>query len=418
MSYRTAAQRGGEGGVLPKKANHYRQATFRQALVLLLASCMPVLGMVLIAPGLPRIQAYFGGVPHVEVLAPVALTIPSLFIALLSPVAGAITDFFGRKRLLIGCLVLYAVAGTAPLWQQDLIAIIVSRGFVGIAEAGIMTACTTMIGDYFHGGQRERYLSLQTIFATMCATLFLMAGGALGENDWRTPFAVYGVAVALIPAVAFGLWEPDKASDALAEGGQNDHNRVHTRWRFVFFICLVTLLGGIAFFTTQVELGFLLELLGISSPSRVGMAIASGSLMVTVGAVLFRRLVHAGVPTLLTLSFAMAGVGFLQMSWAGSYTEMLVGVVINNLGTGLLLPSLLVWVMRQLPFEHRGRGTGLWTASFYLGQFVCPLVVMGISQHVGGLSGAIGTFGWCALALAVFALTTVRRKTGHKHGRH
>lgn len=418
MSHQTAALGAGAGSVLPKKINQGPQANFRQALILLLASCMPVLGMVLIAPGLPRIQAYFGGVPHVEVLAPVALTIPSLFIALLSPVAGAIADFFGRKRLLIGCLALYAVAGTAPLWQQDLIAIIISRGFVGIAEAGIMTACTTMIGDYFHGGQRERYLSLQTIFATMCATLFLMAGGALGEIDWRTPFAVYAVALALIPAVALGLWEPNKASEALAEDGHNGHNRIHTRWRFVAFICLVTLLGGIAFFTTQVELGFLLELQGVSSPKQVGLAIASGSLMVTIGAILFRRLVHAGVPTLLTLSFAMAGVGFLQMSWASSYTEMLVGVVINNLGTGLLLPSLLVWVMRQLPFEQRGRGTGLWTASFYLGQFVCPLVVMAMTQPVGSLPGAIGIFGWCALALAGLSLAGVLRKSGHRHGKH
>ena len=142
----------------------------------------------------------------------------------------------------------------------------------------------------------------------------------------------------------------------------------------------------------------------------VGYAIAAGSLFVMIGALLFRRVARFGVPLLLTLSFALAGAGFVQLAAATSYNGILIGVAINNLGTGLLLPTLLTWVMRQLPFAQRGRGAGFWTACFFCGQFGCPLVVMAISKGTGGLAQSMGVLGWCCMAMATTALLTVRRR--------
>ncbi len=48
------------------------------------------------------------------------MTITSLAIAVSAPLAGAVTDRFGRRGVLLVNLVLYAVAGTAgalsPIW--------------------------------------------------------------------------------------------------------------------------------------------------------------------------------------------------------------------------------------------------------------------------------------------------------------
>lgn len=88
--------------------------------LLLIGSCMPVLGAVLIAPLLPKIQSHFSTEPHVDVLVPILLTAPALMIALLAPFAGSIVDRFGRKKLLLLAMVLYAIAGSAPLWLDDL----------------------------------------------------------------------------------------------------------------------------------------------------------------------------------------------------------------------------------------------------------------------------------------------------------
>ena len=66
-----------------------------QALVLLLSSCLSVLGAVLLAPVLPRIEDAFAGTPGVETLTPVVLTAPALVIGLTAMIAGRIVD---RRR--------------------------------------------------------------------------------------------------------------------------------------------------------------------------------------------------------------------------------------------------------------------------------------------------------------------------------
>src|SRR4051795_4765672 len=174
-----------------------RPAGRAQALVLLLSSCLAVLGAVLLAPVLPRIEDAFADTPGVEALTPIVLTAPALVIGLTAMIAGRIVDRLGRKRLLVGALVVYAVVGTAPLWLPSLQLIVISRVLVGLTEAAIMTCCTTLLADYFHGSQRDRYFGLQAVFTTIAATIFFGIGGALGAQNWRGP--LLPVAVGLPP---------------------------------------------------------------------------------------------------------------------------------------------------------------------------------------------------------------------------
>ncbi len=134
----------GEVAVVPAPG---RPAGRPQALVLLLSSCLAVLGAVLLAPVLPRIEDAFAGTPGVEALTPIVLTAPALVIGLTATIAGRIVDRLGRKRLLVGALVAYAVVGTAPLWLPSLELIVASRVLVGLTEAAIMSCCTTLLAD-------------------------------------------------------------------------------------------------------------------------------------------------------------------------------------------------------------------------------------------------------------------------------
>src|SRR5215203_4847583 len=194
-----------------------RPAGRAQALVLLFSSCLAVLGAVLLAPVLPRIQDAFADTPGVEALTPIVLTAPALVIGLTATFAGRIVDRLGRKRLLVGALVVYAFAGTAPLWLPSLELIVVSRVLVGLTEATIMTCCTTLLADYFHGSLRDRYFGLQVVFTTVAATLFFALGGALGAQDWRTPFWLYAVSLPLAFLAARYVWQP--APQALRRTG-------------------------------------------------------------------------------------------------------------------------------------------------------------------------------------------------------
>lgn len=71
-----------------------------------------------------------------------------------------------------------------------------------------MTCCTTLIGDYYGGRARDRYLALQTVCATISATAFFILGGAMGTSGWRAPFQLYAVGLLLAPSMAAFLSRP------------------------------------------------------------------------------------------------------------------------------------------------------------------------------------------------------------------
>jgi len=389
-----------------------RQAGWREATVLLLASCLSVLGAVLLAPVLPRLQDAFSGTPGVAVLVPITLTVPALMIGLIAPFAGRIVDAAGRRRLLIAALVVYAVVGTAPLWLNSLPLIVVSRVGVGITEAAIMTCCTTLLADYFSGARRARILGLQVVFTTVAATIFFGLGGALGNHSWRTPFWLYASSLVLAAASALVIWQPAPDAQRRAEHrAEPGAGLPPIPWAQLRTPVAVSLFGGVVFYALIVELSYVLDGLGVTSPATIGQASAAASLATAVGAIAFGWAVRLGVRVLLPVSFGLAGVGLLVVGLGHSVPVVLVGAVTTSLGNGLLLPALLTWALSALSFEQRGRGTGLWTGSLFVGQFVCPILLLGIGQVIGGLPAALATVGVLALLMTLALLTTLRPTT-------
>ncbi|WP_434975978.1 MFS transporter [Streptomyces hydrogenans] len=393
--------------VVPPSHDHNTATAGRLPAVMLMAgSCLPVLGAVLLAPVLPRMQDHFADVPGSAALVPVVLTVPALSLALLAPFAGMIVDRLGRKRLLILATVLYALFGTAPLWLDSLPAILVSRVLVGVAEAAIMTACTTLIGDYYSGELRDRYLALQTMCASASATLFFVLGGVLGAADWRAPFWLYAIGLLLAPVMARVLPAP-----LPPKPGTEAEVSLPIRpfpVRRMAGICLLTVFGAVVFYTVPVEMAYLLDDLGTDSTSAIGAVTAVASAATVLGSVLFTCFTPDRRPQLPAL-LALCAAGFLMMGLADSLPLLIAGAVVNCVGTGLLLPSLVTRAMSLLDYADRGRGMGLWTAAFFLGEFLCPLVLLAGKGPAGGLAPAVALLGVTAGGLAAALLLTARR---------
>ncbi|WP_027593293.1 MFS transporter [Pseudomonas sp. LAIL14HWK12:I7] len=374
-----------------------RQAGLPQSLLLLFGSCLPVLGAVLLAPVLPRMQAHFADTPGAEVLVPISLTIPALVIALLAPFAGVIADRLGRKPLLLASMMLYSLCGLLPLWLESLLGIVISRAGLGLAEAGIMTCCTTLMGDYYQGGRRERLFALQMVATSLSAAVFIALGGALGQNDWRLPFVLYGAGLLLLPLMAMLLWEPKVAEAAALSGKAEDFP-----WRRLLPLYLLTVLAGVSLFIVPVQAGFLLTLLHVDSPQQIGMTMGANQLGVLAGALSFRLLNAQRRQHLLLLAFATAGGGGLLMATTDNPALVVVAVLINGLGIGLMLPTLITGVMRQVDFTQRGRATGGFTAALFAGEFISPLVVLGLNGGVvAQLPGALTVVAVAQLLLAL-----------------
>ncbi|MGI5459132.1 MFS transporter [Streptomyces sp. CA-249302] len=166
--------------------------------------------------------------------------------------------------------------------------------------------------------------------------------------------------------------------------------------------------GGIVFYVVPVETAYLMNDLGIESSGLIGMVTAIASAATITGSVVFASMVGRPERRLFAI-FLLCGIGFVMIGLAQNVAVLLLGAFVNCIGTGLLLPTLLTWAMSGLRYANRGRGTGLWTASFFLGQFLCPLVMIGLKSVTADLATAVSIVGLASTAVALGTLPLLRR---------
>jgi MFS family permease len=361
------------------------------------------MAIISLVPVLPLLLQEFAHVPGSDFLVPVALTIPALCIALFSPFAGWISDRVGRKLLLVATLCIYATVGVVPYFLTELAHIIVARVALGITEAAIMTLATALIGDYFEGERRERWLAIQVAVVSLSAIILIALGGFLGETfGARGPFLLYLIALPIALAAALVLFEPEVTSRTEVKAEPLPLLRILP-------LLFITLFVGILFYTMIVKLGPILELNGPLSPAIIGMAGALANVGVALGTLLFQGLRKRRGPLLLTIGFALFALGYSGVGLASNLIVSTAFAVVTCLGAGLLLPTMITWVLQNLPASVRGRGTGLWTGMFYLGQFIAPIVATGIEAPVGGLTNVLLVYSACAAVGALLAIFMIRK---------
>ena len=379
--------------------------------VLLLAAVLPVMAIVSLVPVIPLLGKEFSAVPGSEFLVPMAVTIPALCVALFSPLAGWLSDRVGRKLLLIIALLLYAVFGVLPYFMSDLMRIIISRVGLGVTEAVIMTVATAMLGDYFQGEERKRWIALQVALLSLAAIVLITVGGVLGETlGSRGPFLLYLIALPVALIVTLVLFEPEVRE-------QHTEAEIDEKFPFtkVLPLVVITFVAAVLFYTIVVELGALLTVIGVTSPAVIGAVGAGVNFGHVTGSFIFHRLKSWSGPALLVVGFGIAAAGYLSIGLSHNLPTRAASTFFASVGVGVLLPSLLAWIMRELPAQFRGRGTGFWTGTFFLGQFVAPIMAVVLSDQLGGdLINVVFLYSLLAAAVALISVIFARRQAvGH-----
>jgi len=394
-----------DAGRAPATDSRGRPASAALAHLLLAIACLPILGMLVIAPVLPDMQRAFASISGAAYLVPLVLTAPALMIVLVSPWSGRLAARIGRRNALVSALIFYFVTATAPLWLSSLPAIIISRLGVGIAEAVLMTVSTMLLGDYFEPRRRDRYLAYQVIYTSVSAVLFLIVGGLLGEAGWRVPFLAYFAALILLLPTLLFVWEPaqlvraDRAADA----------RDPMPWRAILPICAMTFIAGGCMNLVSVDLGYLIEAVGTRASALKGIGAAVNSCGIAAGAAFYSLSAARPRRAQLGVAFLLSAVGFVVLAQASSFAGTLAGGGVTGLASGFYLAWLLAAVNRSLSFETRGLGVGLWMTSYFLATVLTPLALVAIGAVVEGVKPAMLVF---AAAMAALTATVPFLRVG------
>jgi MFS family permease len=371
----------------------------RARVTLLFASTLTVLAGAIVAPALPSIRAAFLGDPGVETLARLVLTVPALAMAVCSPFAGVLADRLGRVPLLLGSLLLYTAAGTSGLYLDTLPAILVGRAGLGLGGAGVMTAATALIADLFTGPERGRFLSLQAAAMGGGGLVFLVSGGVLADISWRAPFAIYGVALLLVP-LALAL--PRRAAD---DGDARAAPDAPVPWTKIGGVYALAFVTSNLFYVLPVQLPFLLQdEMGVTG-ALLGLAVAAMTLSSAPTALLYPRVAQRVGPLgAFALLFTLVAPGYLLIAWAPAYAVAFFGALVAGTGFGLFMPNANTWVAQLAPPAARGRVIGGLNFSFFLGMFLSPISTKPIVD-AGGLGGPMGVFGVTGVLSLAFGVT-------------
>ncbi|MEZ4464852.1 MAG: MFS transporter [bacterium] len=321
----------------------------------MLASALTVMSGAVVAPALPRIAANFLGDPDVALKSRLLLTLPALGVVLAGGLAGWAADRFGRLPVMQVSLVVYAVAGSTGLYLEGLDPLLMGRLVLGLGVAGIMTTATTLVADLWPGPARMRFLGLQAAFMGLGGLVFMTGGGALADQHWRAPFALYLASLLLlVPAlVSFRVGAPSTLPAGGLVGMPAEGDKAPT-----FLIYLAAMLGYGLFYAIPTQLPFSLQERLQASSLQVGLAVGSSTVVSAVFSLMSQRIIaRLGAPRTVALTFALVTAGFALLA-RHRLGPRLSGRGAVGAGTGLLMPNRPPVAVRHRarpPWPRHGR---------------------------------------------------------------
>jgi MFS family permease len=343
---------------------------------LLIGSTLTVMAGAIIAPALPLISREFADVPGVELLSRLVLTLPALFMAILAPIAGYLVDRSGRKKVFLFSLVLYALAGTSGLYLNSLPAILVGRAILGIAVGGLVTAVITLIGDYFDGAERSRFMGIQAAFAGMGGLVFISSGGVLADIHWRLPFLIYIASLGVLVMAIISIYEPT----GINKKNSNPENPAISGPikipPIAFVIFGIAFFSAIVFYMIPTQMPFMLSAMEGVTNTKIGFAIAFVNVASVITSLNYGR-IHRKLSfsAIMGIVYILIFFGFLIISQTNSYTMMITGIIVCGLGFGLMMPNINLWLISVAPASMRGRLVGYLNAAMFSGMFISPIAI-------------------------------------------
>ncbi|WP_150267282.1 MFS transporter [Paenibacillus tepidiphilus] len=387
------------------------------------------LGNSMLLPVLPQISKELGiGAFQVSMI----ITVYGLIAIVMIPIAGYLSDRFGRKKVIIPSLALAAVGGAvcvAAAWFMDGIAaygvILGGRLLQGIGAAGAFPIVIPFVGDLFKDEKEvSKGLGIVETCNTFGKVLSPILGAYLGLLLWYAPFIAIPVLCLLaLLLVALLVKEPEKK-----EGGEPQKLKqflkgikeiLHERGRWLYSIFAI---GGICMFVVFGVLFYLSETLeskyGLHGASK-GYVLAIPLAMLCLASYIGGKIIGQKKNRMKWLAFAgmalLTGAMVLTI-FSKQIVYMVSFLSLGGIGIGLALPCMDALITESLEKESRGTITSLYSSMRFIGVALGPPAVS-LLMRTGHwvLFGTMAALGVIGALLILFAVTP--SKSGEESGK-
>ncbi|MDU0201829.1 MFS transporter [Paenibacillus sp. MAH-36] len=374
------------------------------------------LGNSMLIPVLPSIRSKLG-ITSLQVS--LLITIYSAVAILLIPVAGYLSDRFGRKIIIIPSLIINGIGGLicglGAWWiENPYFVIMLGRFLQGIGAAGAFPIVLPLVGDIFKKeSDVSSSLGVVETANTFGKVLSPILGSALALMVWFAPFlAIPVLCVISAVLVAFLVKSPAKKKDEKVTFTQfRTHLKqifIHNgKWLSAIFaigcICMLAIFGTLFYLSDTLEDEYHVKgivkgcILAIPSAALCIASFITGK-RIGRNKMLMKWITFGGI-TLAAVTFIISGT-LHGISW-------LIGLIsVGGIGIGVTLPCMDAMITEGIDKSERGTITSIYSSMRFIGVAIGPplaAILVKISPHFMFYT----ITGFCVLA-AVLALFTIK----------
>jgi MFS family permease len=333
---------------------------------------------------------------------------------LLSPVLGVLADRFGRKRILVPSLFLFAIAGTWCGFTRDFGWLLFFRFLQGTGAAAIGSLNLTLIGDLYSGKQRAEAMGYNASILSVGTGTYPAIGGALATLAWYFPFYLPLLALPVGLFVLFGLKNPEPERKQ-SFGTYLKEVLKSFRSTSVLGLFLLTCLTFIILYGSFLTyLPLLLDLKFGTPPYQIGLIISFASVTTAIASSQLGKLVHRF--SYKSLLVTVNGIYILSMviiPLMNSQWWMLLPSGLFGLAQGINIPALQTLLAGSAPLEYRAAFLAANGTILRLGQTLGP-VIMGLVFAGMGMAATFYAGAIVAMVMIVIALLMIAKSLGRR----